>query len=50
MARLIATLYGLHRCGSEGLPMWKKTTVTVQIKINVASCLFGIAAILAILI
>jgi hypothetical protein len=30
--------------------MWKRTTVTVSIKINLAACLFGIAAILSILI
>lgn len=29
--------------------MWKKTTVTVTIKINLASCFFGIAAILSVL-
>lgn len=29
--------------------MWKKTTVTVNIKINLASCLFGVAAILTVL-
>jgi hypothetical protein len=40
---------GLCRHGSEGLPMWKKTTVTVTIKINLASCFFGIAAILSVL-
>lgn len=30
--------------------MWKRTTVTVEIKINLAACLFGIAAILKVLI
>lgn len=30
--------------------MWSKTTVTVLVKINLAACLFGIAAILKILI
>jgi hypothetical protein len=26
--------------------MWKRTTVTVEVKANVASCLYGIAAII----
>ena len=30
--------------------MWKKTTVVIQIKINLAACLLGIAAILKVLI
>ncbi len=29
--------------------MWKKTTVNISIKINLAQCLFGIAAILTVL-
>ncbi len=29
--------------------MWKRTTVNVQVKINLAYCLFGIAAILKVL-
>lgn len=28
--------------------MWKRTTVTIEVKVNLASCLFGVAAILAI--
>lgn len=30
--------------------MWKKTTIRVTITINLASCLFGIAAILKVLL
>jgi hypothetical protein len=26
--------------------MWKRTTVTITVKVNVALCLFGIAAII----
>jgi len=29
--------------------MWKRTTVNISIKVNLASCLFGVAAILSIL-
>lgn len=29
--------------------MWKKTTVTIHIKINLAACLVGIAVILSVL-
>ncbi|MEY9830785.1 hypothetical protein ABIA25_002600 [Sinorhizobium fredii] len=30
--------------------MWKKTTIRVTITINLASCLFGVAAILNVLL
>lgn len=30
--------------------MWNRTTVTVSIKVNLALCLFGVAAILTALI
>lgn len=30
--------------------MWKRTTVTISIKINLAACLLAIAAILKVLI
>jgi len=36
--------------GPRASPMWKKTTVVIQIKINLAACLLGIAAILKVLI
>lgn len=30
--------------------MWKRTTIQVHIKINLAACLFGVAAILKVLV
>lgn len=41
--------FGLVRTGSRAIPMWKKTTIRVTITVNVASCLFGVAAILKVL-
>lgn len=29
--------------------MWKQTTISISIKINLAACLFGVAAILKVL-
>lgn len=30
--------------------MWKKTTISIHIKINLAACLFGVAAIIKVLV
>jgi len=44
---LIRNPHGLRRRGPErAFPMRKRTTVTVKVNVDVASCLFGIAAIL----
>lgn len=47
MVRFTATLTGCAGVVPEGrTPMWERTTVTVTVKLNVALCLFGIAAII----
>ena len=43
-------LHGSVATDLRVIPMWNNTKVTLEVKINVASCLFGIAAILAVLI
>lgn len=35
--------------GPRASPMWKRTKVTIDIKINLASCLVGIAVLLSVL-
>lgn len=48
---LHATLMGCAGVVLKGRPqMWKRTTVTISVKINLAACLLGVAAILKILI